>query len=302
VTYEEARELIPAYALNALEPSEAREAEAHLAVCDKCRHELAGLREGAAAGGRRAASRATSCAARSDAVHCEAGAPATGLAAAMGVRLDHRRGGGRGARRAQPLPRTARRAYGTRDGGSNAAAGLAGEPLGEDGRTDRGDPWQRAARLRSPAPARGPCRHRAAGSGPAVGLPGVVDLRPWAAKRRGVPTGRRAGNHCDRGGKREPISRRRNLHRAGARGIAAANHEAGPPGYANICAAMGRRYHGRSGQVMAVSRANAHHLEATSGKRRCSRPREGPRSLCEAELAWSYLPNPSPGTTASDVT
>jgi anti-sigma-K factor RskA len=48
VTHEEARELIPAYALDALDPDEARAAEAHFSVCEECRRELAGLREATA--------------------------------------------------------------------------------------------------------------------------------------------------------------------------------------------------------------------------------------------------------------
>ena len=42
-------ELTPAYALDALDPSEEREYEEHLARCERCREELVGLRETAAA-------------------------------------------------------------------------------------------------------------------------------------------------------------------------------------------------------------------------------------------------------------
>jgi anti-sigma factor RsiW len=45
VTHEEARALIPAHALDALEPEEARAVEAHLAICDECRRQLTDLRD-----------------------------------------------------------------------------------------------------------------------------------------------------------------------------------------------------------------------------------------------------------------
>jgi len=48
VTHEEAQELIPAYALDALDPDEMRTAEAHFSVCEECRRELASLREATA--------------------------------------------------------------------------------------------------------------------------------------------------------------------------------------------------------------------------------------------------------------
>lgn len=51
--HEDVRELLPAYALDALAPEEARAVEAHLLECDECRGELAAFREvaGALAGG-----------------------------------------------------------------------------------------------------------------------------------------------------------------------------------------------------------------------------------------------------------
>jgi anti-sigma-K factor RskA len=48
VTHDEARTLLAGYALDALEPDEARAAEAHLATCAECRLELATLREATA--------------------------------------------------------------------------------------------------------------------------------------------------------------------------------------------------------------------------------------------------------------
>jgi len=45
VTHEEARELIPAYAVDALAPEEARALEAHVEGCAACRQELAAFRE-----------------------------------------------------------------------------------------------------------------------------------------------------------------------------------------------------------------------------------------------------------------
>lgn len=47
MTHEEVRELIPGYALDALEPEEAGRVEAHLPSCSECRRELALLRGGA---------------------------------------------------------------------------------------------------------------------------------------------------------------------------------------------------------------------------------------------------------------
>lgn len=41
--------LVAAYALDALEPDEERDFEQHLAMCERCRHDLAGLREAAVA-------------------------------------------------------------------------------------------------------------------------------------------------------------------------------------------------------------------------------------------------------------
>jgi anti-sigma-K factor RskA len=48
VTHEELRDLIPAYALDALEPEAARTVEAHLPGCDECREELSSLQAVAA--------------------------------------------------------------------------------------------------------------------------------------------------------------------------------------------------------------------------------------------------------------
>jgi len=48
VTHEELRDLLPAYALDALSPEEGREIEAHLATCETCRTELRALRQVAA--------------------------------------------------------------------------------------------------------------------------------------------------------------------------------------------------------------------------------------------------------------
>lgn len=48
MTHEELRDLIPAYALDALEPDEARAVEAHLPACDECREELSTLQAVAA--------------------------------------------------------------------------------------------------------------------------------------------------------------------------------------------------------------------------------------------------------------
>jgi len=48
VTHEELRDLLPAYALDALAPDEARAVEAHLATCAECQAELRGLRQVAA--------------------------------------------------------------------------------------------------------------------------------------------------------------------------------------------------------------------------------------------------------------
>lgn len=45
----DARELTPAYALDALDAADARAFEAHLATCDDCREELAALRDAAGA-------------------------------------------------------------------------------------------------------------------------------------------------------------------------------------------------------------------------------------------------------------
>ncbi len=45
MTHIELRGLIPAYALDALPPEEAREVEAHLPTCDECRRELTLMRE-----------------------------------------------------------------------------------------------------------------------------------------------------------------------------------------------------------------------------------------------------------------
>jgi anti-sigma-K factor RskA len=45
VTHIELRGLIPAYALDALSPEEAREVEAHLPTCDECRRELILMRD-----------------------------------------------------------------------------------------------------------------------------------------------------------------------------------------------------------------------------------------------------------------
>ena len=48
MTHEELRDLLPAYALDALAPDEARAVEAHLATCAECQAELRGLRQVAA--------------------------------------------------------------------------------------------------------------------------------------------------------------------------------------------------------------------------------------------------------------
>jgi anti-sigma-K factor RskA len=48
MTHEELRDLIPAYALDALEPEAARAVEAHLPGCDECREELSSLQAVAA--------------------------------------------------------------------------------------------------------------------------------------------------------------------------------------------------------------------------------------------------------------
>ena len=48
MTHEEARDLIPGYAVDALEPEEAARVEAHLLSCGDCRGELAVLRDAAA--------------------------------------------------------------------------------------------------------------------------------------------------------------------------------------------------------------------------------------------------------------
>jgi len=48
VTHEEARELIPGYAVDALAPEEARALEEHVEGCEACRRELAALRDTAA--------------------------------------------------------------------------------------------------------------------------------------------------------------------------------------------------------------------------------------------------------------
>jgi anti-sigma-K factor RskA len=48
VTHEELRDLVPAYAVDALEPEEARALEAHLQECEACREELTRLQEVAA--------------------------------------------------------------------------------------------------------------------------------------------------------------------------------------------------------------------------------------------------------------
>jgi anti-sigma-K factor RskA len=45
VTHEAARELLPVYALDALETAEAREVEMHLLTCEICRRELSQMRE-----------------------------------------------------------------------------------------------------------------------------------------------------------------------------------------------------------------------------------------------------------------
>lgn len=45
MTHEELRELIPAHALDALSPEEAREVEAHLRTCDECRADLTAFQE-----------------------------------------------------------------------------------------------------------------------------------------------------------------------------------------------------------------------------------------------------------------
>ena len=45
MTHDELRELIPAYALDALTPGEVREVEAHLPTCEECRHDLRLMRE-----------------------------------------------------------------------------------------------------------------------------------------------------------------------------------------------------------------------------------------------------------------
>ncbi len=48
MTHEELRDLIPAYALDAVEPDAARAVEAHLPTCEECRRALSSLREVAA--------------------------------------------------------------------------------------------------------------------------------------------------------------------------------------------------------------------------------------------------------------
>jgi anti-sigma-K factor RskA len=48
VTHEEMRDLVPAYAVDALEPDEARAFEAHLQGCEACREEVSRLQEVAA--------------------------------------------------------------------------------------------------------------------------------------------------------------------------------------------------------------------------------------------------------------
>ncbi len=48
MTHEELRDLVPAYAVDALEPEEARALEAHLQECEACREELTRLQEVAA--------------------------------------------------------------------------------------------------------------------------------------------------------------------------------------------------------------------------------------------------------------
>src|SRR6516164_9442611 len=48
MTHEEARDLIPGYDVDALEPEEAARVEAHLLSCGDCRGELAVLRDAAA--------------------------------------------------------------------------------------------------------------------------------------------------------------------------------------------------------------------------------------------------------------
>lgn len=48
MTHEELRDLVPAYAVDALEPDEARALEAHLQECEACREELTRLQEVAA--------------------------------------------------------------------------------------------------------------------------------------------------------------------------------------------------------------------------------------------------------------
>lgn len=45
MTHQELQELLPAYALDAVAPEEARQVEAHLATCDECQRELARLSE-----------------------------------------------------------------------------------------------------------------------------------------------------------------------------------------------------------------------------------------------------------------
>lgn len=48
MTHQELRDLLPAYALDALDPDDARAVQAHLAACPECLRELASLRETAA--------------------------------------------------------------------------------------------------------------------------------------------------------------------------------------------------------------------------------------------------------------
>jgi anti-sigma factor RsiW len=48
VTHDEVRELLAAYALDALDPEDERAVEAHLATCPDCRRDVAALREAAA--------------------------------------------------------------------------------------------------------------------------------------------------------------------------------------------------------------------------------------------------------------